>query len=492
MGRPTSERRPSSHPRHRVAKNTLLLLAQHGFVTVAGIAVAAFIAQRLGPDHYGLFEYAFAFAGGFSLLSTFGLRAVTVRGVAQGEATPGIYLGRTLTLRVALAALALPLLFALSALMHDDRAQIIAVAIAAATIPIDAASTAIRDVFQGLERFDVEAATGIAARIATLVGAVAVLVAGHGVLAVVGVYAGGAVVRAAVPVFAARRANLSLRPRLDVVDAKQQLTKALPFAGTAFVGLLLWEINPILLGEIGDLAMVGIFAAGAKLMLPLEVVPDSLASALAPAVARGWAENDPETEPLLRDSFFVLAVLGLPVGVGGVLTADLLIDLLFGPSYAAAAPVMKLLFATMPLEFSSIAAYYVLGAIHEQRRVFLVTGAGAAVNVGLASWLIPTEGAFGCALATFAAVVTCFVGAHVTLARHYRVWSGASAYVKLIAANAIMAASVLAVRSWGALPSVTVGVVVYASLVTAMRLVSWREVRSLISRQRRGNEGESA
>ena len=88
--------------------------------------------------------------------------------------------------------------------------------------------------------------------------------------------------------------------------------------------------------------------------------------------------------------------------------------------------------------------------------------------------------------------MTCFVGAHVTLARHYRVWSGASAYVKLIAANAIMAASVLAVRSWGALPSVTVGVVVYASLVTAMRLVSWREVRSLISRQRRGNEGESA
>ena len=71
MGRPTSERRPSSHPRHRVAKNTLLLLAQHGFVTVAGIAVAAFISQRLGPDHYGLFEYAFAFAGGFSLLSTY-------------------------------------------------------------------------------------------------------------------------------------------------------------------------------------------------------------------------------------------------------------------------------------------------------------------------------------------------------------------------------------------------------------------------------------
>lgn len=489
MGQPTSERNPDGDARQRVAKNTLLLLAQHAFVTVAGIAVAAFIAQRLGPDHYGLFEYAFAFAAGFSLLSTFGLRAVTVRGVAQREAEPNVYLGRTLTLRVALAALALPLLFGLSAIMHDERTLVVAVAIAAATVPIDAASTAIRDVFQGLERFDVEAATGIAARIATLLGAVAVLLAGHGVLAVVGVYAAGSVVRAAVPAIAARRAGLSLRPRLDLGDAQRKLQKALPFAGTAFVGLLLWEINPILLGEIGDLTMVGIFAAGAKLMLPLEVVPESLASALAPTVARGWAADDPDTEPLLRDSFFVLAVLGLPVGVGGVLTADLLIDLLFGPSYAASAPVMKVLFATMPLEFSSIAAYYVLGAIHQQRRVFLVTGVGAVVNVGLASWLIPTKGALGCAMATFAAVVTCFFGAHGALAQHYRVWSNASAYIKLLVANAVMAGSVMAVRGWGALASVMVGVVVYAVLVTGMRLVSWREVRALISSGDRPSRG---
>lgn len=480
---------PAGGTRRRVARNTLLLVGQHAFVTLAGIAVAAFIAQRLGPDDYGLFEYAFAFATGFSMLSTFGLRAVTVRGVAQREAEPGVYLGRTLTLRVALAALVLPVLFGLSATLHDERTLVIAVAIAAATIPVDAASTAIRDVFQGMERFDVEAMTGIAARITTLIGAVGVLLAGHGVLAVVGVYAAGAAVRAAVPIVAARRAGLALVPRLDRDDAVQQLRAALPFAGTAFVGLLLWEINPILLGELGNLAMVGIFAAGAKLMLPLEVVPESLASALAPTVARGWAERDPETEPLLCESFFVLAALGLPVGIGGMLTADLLVDLLFGPTYAEAIPVMRLLFATMPLEFSSIAAYYVLGAIHQQRHVFVVTGVGAMVNVGLAIWLIPSKGAIGCAMATFAAVVTCFVGSHATLARHYRVWRGGSAYLKLVLANAIMAASVWVVRSLGALASVAVGVLVYAGLVTAMRLITWRGIRALLSSERPSEGG---
>ncbi|HHH28893.1 MAG TPA: flippase, partial [Polyangiaceae bacterium] len=464
MGDPVSD---VARARGRVAANAALMIGQHAFVTVAGLAVAAFIAQRLGPDHYGLFEYTFAFITGFAMVSTFGLRAVTVRAVAQGQAAPDVYLDRAVGLRVALAAVALPLLFGLSAALHEDRVLVIAIAIASTTIPIDAFSTAIRDVFQGLERFDVEAATGIAARTFTLAGAVAVLLSGHGVLALVGVYATGAVVRAAVPFMAARRAGLLPRLRFDLADTKRQLRAAAPFAGTAFVGLLMWEINPILLGERGGLPMVGIFAAGAKLMLPLEVVPDSLASALAPTVARGWTRRDPATEPLLRESFFVLAALGLPVGVGGVLTADILIDLLFGPAYAAATPVMRLLFAAIPLEFSSIAAYYVLGAIHQQRQVFVVTGAGALVNVGLAWWLIPTRGATGCAIASVAAVVTCFLGAHAVLAVSYRVWGNVSAYLKLFIANGIMAGCVLAARPWGAVASIAAGVLSYAALVAA-------------------------
>ncbi|MEZ4445438.1 MAG: flippase [Polyangiaceae bacterium] len=484
----------------RLALNTLLLLGQHGFVTLAGVVAAAFVATRLGPDHYGLFEYCFAFVGGFALVSTFGLRAVTVRAVAQGEGQskgqgkeePSHYLGRALSLRVLLAVLALAPLLVTAWWRHHDPLFRLAIAVAALTLPIDAVSTTIRDVFQGLERFDVEALTGVLVRAFTLAGVIAALLAGLGVIAVVSVYAAGSLIRAAIPIFAARRVGLRLRPRWSGRAALHDLRQAAPFAGSAFASLLMWEIDPILLGELGGLAMVGVFAAGVKLIVPLEMIPESLASAMAPTVARGWSQKDPGTEALLQRSFFFLAALGLPVAVGGVLCADLLVALLFGDRYHEAATVLQIVAAALPFEFCSVPAFYALGAIHRQRAAFVATCGGAAVNVGLCLWLIPRHGAIGCAIATASAMVFCFIAAHLVLARHYRVWARGLDYLKLLLANGVMAAAVVGARAWGALAAVAVGAVVYATLVTAMSLVRPRDLRNLLRSPSSEPSGEEA
>jgi O-antigen/teichoic acid export membrane protein len=473
---------PDSSPGRRVSKNTLLVLARHGLVSAIALGVTGFVARRLGPDGFGTLDYAFSFVGGFAMLATFGLRAVTVRAVAQ-QAEPTA-LGGMVGLRLALAMLVIAPLGAAAGALHPSHATpavLAAILLAAVTLPFDAVADCIVDVFQGRERFDVEAIAGVLARLATATGAVVALWFGGGLLEVLGVYAAGSVVRALVPVVMARRERIDVRPRWSTPLARSHLAQALPFAGTAAASLLMWEVNPVLLGRLGGMGTVGIYAAATRLFTPLEVIPDAVASALTPTVARGWAAGDASIEPLLQRAMWFLVAVGVPIGIGGALVAEPLVALLFGPSYAQAVPATRVVLGAMPFEFVSIPAFYVLGAIHRQRTALAIAGVGALVNLSMAVALIPDHGAMACAWSAASAIVTCCVLAHVALARHYRVWRSVVSYGKLVLANAAMVLAVLAVLRWGVVVAVVVGAVSYGAAIAALAGEELAEFRAVIA-----------
>ncbi len=466
--------------RQRVARNAFIMLGQHAFVAAVTVFVAALVARHLGPEDYGLYEYSFSLVGSFAVLSTFGLRAVMVRTVAQMRGSPTRYLGLMLALRIGLACLIVPVVLAVSYFLHDRPLVLLTIGIAVVTLPLNAFSTVLRDLFQGKERFDVEAFTLVGIRLFTLIGAVGVVLCGGGVVAIVAIYSAGAIVGMIIPYVAVRKSGISLKPRLTVREAKGVLGQGLPFAANAFVALLLWEINPVLLGKMSTLAMVGVYGAGTRLLGPLEMIPDSVATALCPTVAKGWKDKSVDVDSLLRRVFFLLLVVGMPIGIGGFLCAPSIISLIFGPAFADAGSIFTLVVVVLPLEFITIPTIYVLGAIHQQNAALVINACAAVINIGLNIWLIPEYGALGCAWAVFVVAIVSFVLSQAVLAKHFRCWGGRNAYGGLLLANGLLGAVVFAVRQHGALVAIPVGVVVYFVAIVGLKVVKWREVRDLL------------
>jgi O-antigen/teichoic acid export membrane protein len=472
-------RPPPSRSERRVARNIAWLLGQHLVVATVSIAIASALARYFGPKDFGTFEYAFAYVGVFSLFSNFGFSAVTIRTVAQDPDRIPQILSSVLTLRVVIALLLLLPLWLITESVHDQRHVVLAVIVAALALPVDVASSAIRDVCQGVERFSIEAISGVIRRVATAVGAVLVIWLGGDVIDVVAVYVAGAFIGAIVPFWVASRERWLRPPSWKNQEVVKLIRQALPFGAIAMLEILMWDVNLLLLGGISGLAAVGLFAVAAKVVNPFSIIPDALSSSLTPTVARGWHNKDPETEPLIRRSIYALMSIGLPISIGGFLCAPPLVEGLFGSEFGPAADVLRVILIALPLDFISTPAYYVLGAIHQQDRSLRVSVVGAVTNVILAIILIPKFGVIGCAVAAAAASVVCCVGSLSALASHFRFWSSGPAYFRLLLANSIMALFVVLSLPYGVLVAIPVGVLVYTVAASALKVVDWRAIKAL-------------
>lgn len=456
----------------RVARNAGILLLRQLFVTAVGVVVIGLIARHLGPEDLGRFEYAFALVLGFSGLASFGLRAVTVRTVAQQSQPLADYLGLMLSLRLILSLVAWPVVIVCAYYLANGSTLVGLVAIASLTLPVNALGTTLRDVLQGLERFDVEALTSVVVRVVTMIGALVAIYLDYGVVAIVAVYSGGALFGLLVPAVAMQRAGHRFGFRWSMPDAVRELKHAAPFGAHGVVALLMWEVNPVLIEALSTMAMVGIFAAGTRLLMPLEMIPDSVSDALTPAVARAWVKDGAGSGELIGRAFYALMVIGVPVAVGGALCADQLIELIFGSQFQQAGTILMILVIVLPLEFLSIPAANALGAIHQQNRMFWIGCGGAAVNLIGSFALIPSHGAVGCAWASAATTVFCCVAYLLLLSRHCRLWVDYRGYAKLAVANGLMAAAVYVTLPYGVVLAVPVGGAVYVAVMLGLRAVS--------------------
>ena len=204
----------------------------------------------------------------------------------------------------------------------------------------------------------------------------------------------------------------------------RQLYKAMEKFGLPLVpsGLFLWVSNFIdrfLLVKLSSTAEVGLYSIGVRLSSAITLLFVAFRTAW-PAFAYS-IEDDREARRTYGYVLTYLLLIACWVSLALGLLAPWLVQLLTTPKFYGAARVVA------PLAFaSSIYAGYVVIAIgigRARRTQFnwVVTGAGAVVNVVLNLILIPPYGMMGAAYATIAAYAVMFVGMTWRAQHIYRV-----------------------------------------------------------------------
>ncbi len=182
----------------------------------------------------------------------------------------------------------------------------------------------------------------------------------------------------------------------------------IPLVPTA---LFLWVTNfsdRLFLVHLADTTEVGLYSVGVRIASAMVLLLTAFRLAW-PAFAYS-IDDDSEAKRTYAFVLTYLVALTTWVATGLALLSPWIVEWLAAPAFAESSRVVG------PLAFSTVAfAGYIVVAIgvgRAKRTQFnwVVTGAAAAVNIGLNLLLIPSYGMMGAAIATVAAYSTMFVG----------------------------------------------------------------------------------
>lgn len=194
--------------------------------------------------------------------------------------------------------------------------------------------------------------------------------------------------------------------RFNSVLAKKLLSLSWPLIVSGLMVSIYMRIDTIMLkeilgGEKGNEAS-GSYSTVVMFSEALNFVPGAIVASLFPAILNAKRDDTARYKKRTQNLYDLMIWLSLAFAAGISIFSPIIYKL-FKPEYASAAPVLSVHVWGSIFVFLGVASGQILIAEGFNKILFIRTGLGAAVNIGLNLLLIPTMGMMGTAIATVVA-----------------------------------------------------------------------------------------
>lgn len=385
----------------QVVANAGWLFADKVIRLGVGLFVWIWVARYLGPQQFGLLNYAMALAALCGVLAGLGLDGIVVRNLVRNPEHRDWLLGTAFMLKLAGGIVAFVLSLAVATLLrpHDALALWLVGIVAAGTI------------FQALDAIDfwfqsrVESRYVVYARnaafLAASVAKIALILAQAPLIAFAWVALGEIALGAGGLLTAYRWQGHGLRAwRSTPQCAGELLKESWPLVLSGLAITVYMKIDVVMLGEmVGDQA-VGIYSATVRVSEIWYFIPVAIVSSVTPALIEAKKVSEGLYYQRLARLFRLLAGVALTVAILMTFGAGFVTDLLYGEAYSGASVVLAIHIWAAVFVFLGVAQGP--WSINEGLTKLLLfrTLFGAIANIALNLMLIPSHGAIGAAVAT--------------------------------------------------------------------------------------------
>jgi O-antigen/teichoic acid export membrane protein len=383
--------------------NTAWLAGESVFRIVASLVVGIWMARYLGPQDLGRFAYCLAYIALFLPFAQAGLDRIAVRQLSvDEESRSGETLACVFAIRLVFgagAAAAAIVMFPLASGATDpvQFAMICVIAAGLAFVCFDAFDFW----FQSRQQMRWSALSRNAGFVASTAARVLLMLAGaalfwFSVTAVLEVLVTGAALY-----FAYRmRRPAALAWRFSIRRAIGLLRESGYVVAYAILVVVQARIDQLMLAQMYGPAELGQYAVALGIVENLSFLPMAILAAMSPLLAKLRAADPAHFRRELLNFYRWVVVLFLPVGMTLAIFSGSIVHLLYGASYAPAAPLLSLLTLRLLLAYVAIArsAYVV------NERLFalslVTTAIGAFLNLSLNLLWMPEWGAKGAVCAS--------------------------------------------------------------------------------------------
>jgi O-antigen/teichoic acid export membrane protein len=381
-----------------------LLIAYKALADLTGkgsfFVITVLAARRLSREDFGLFSLATTLGWMLAVAADFGIQLHLARAVALNPDTAERVLMRWLRVRLATAALSI-LIVAVGVTWVGWRSDGLSLVLLAAVYACSALVEFLHYFYRGLSRSEVESSLILWQRLATLGGAVAVLLWWPDLT-----WLSWALL---VPVLITFLASLRIARRLARSSRRDAGSSAVErFASTAAefrqdvapIGLgilmsaLYFRVDIFLLQWWSGTAQVALYNAVFRLVDALRLFPAAVLAVTLPSLVTA-SDRRPLTRVSLAVTCFAVACT-VPLWAA----APWIVPLLYGDDYAAAVPAFRILMLSFPLLSVNYALTHQLIGWRGERIYAAICAAALIVNVALNARLIPSSSIAGAAWAT--------------------------------------------------------------------------------------------
>lgn len=483
---------------HIVRGFAATLVARAAYMLSSALLMVLLARVFLDPDAYGLLFWSIGVLAVVQLAADLGLGKSAARYIAEyGETDPGQIphlLRHVLGYKLAVVSLVGGVLFVgagpLASALGKPAAEPF---FAVGALLVVAKSFAVfpEIVFQGSNRLGYSATVRAIGGVGRLIFAVAFVLAGFGALGAFvgyvvgyGIAAGFGLVGIYVLVYEAHEPSAEMEPGL----ARRLVGYAVPLTATRGANVLDKQIDIVLVGVFLNSTAVAFYTLAKQLTDFVLAPAESLGFVISPNFGEGKAGGDVDRVRALYETALGNALaLYVPAAVGLALVAEPLVTLVFGASYAGAAPVLVLLSGFVVLQTITNLTSDSLDYLGRARERAIAKGVTSVGNFGLNVALIPAIGVVGAALATVVThaiyvSVTLYV-VHDELSLHLRQLAIDAA--RVVAVSGVMAGTIVVVAPpITSLPllgvAIGIGVVSWTALAFASGVIERRSIRAVL------------
>ncbi len=390
------EKLESRHGLQAILANTGWLFADKIIRMGVGLFVAVWIARYLGPEQFGLWNFAIAFAALFGAFATLGLDGIVVRELVKNPERQNELLGSAFALKLIGGAVTLLIaIFAISLVRSGEALTLWLVGLSAAGFIFQSVNV-IDFYFQAKvqSRYTVYAANG-AFVLMTLVK-IALLLTSAPLIAFA--WAGlGEIALTAIFLLVAYRVNHhNMREwRYDRRVAHELLKDSWPLIFSGLAIMIQARIDQVMLGNMIGNEEVGQYSAAMRLIEAFGVVPMIIMQSLAPAVTQARMHSDALYYERLTNIYRLMFLTFLLIAIPIFLLGDKIVLVLYGHEYEQAGALFSL-FAIRQI-FVNFGVGKSLFIVNENlfKYALMTAVIGAILNIGINYMLIPEYKSMG-------------------------------------------------------------------------------------------------
>jgi O-antigen/teichoic acid export membrane protein len=377
--------------------------------------VGVWVARYLGPEQFGLFNYALAFVAIFASFASLGLEDIVIRDIVREPECKDETLGTAFMLMLVGGAIAFLVAIGLILIVRpDDNLSHWLVSI-----------IAIGTIFQAFTVIDfwfhsqVQAKYLVLARNVTFLACSALkiilIVTGASLIAFAWVYLLELIVGSAGLVLAYHHRGYGLLDwQASLTKAGGLLKSSWPLLFSGIVITVYLRIDQIMLGEMTGSKEVGIYSVAVRLAEIWMFIPMAIFLSVFPAIVEARDTSEILMFNRLQQLYNLMAFLAYAIAIPVTLVANWLVFTLYGEDFSRAGDMLALLIWANMFIYLEIARSAFLSSMNWTKLHFVTVLLGAVLNIILNYLLIPPFGGTGAVIASlgaywFAAHGSCFL-----------------------------------------------------------------------------------
>jgi PST family polysaccharide transporter len=374
-----------------------------------GVIIVALIGRHLGPEQFGIWNYALALTTIIGSIAILGMDKLAVKEIINNEQKQGTIVTTVILMRISAGIICMAISISIVLFARKNQQLYLYSTIFSALIIILQSFDVLDYFYQAKNNVKRVIIPKVAVFIAFCVIKLVIIFFDGTLTAFLWASAIELLVTYAIIIVVFGYHNAAdFTLHVDWSLAKILLAQSWPLMLSNLVVVLFMKIDLVLLDVLSNAAELGKYVGAARISELWYAIPMVISVAILPGLIQkkktSYNAYLLTLEKWLRLSFWLSAIIAILV----TLTAHLIIPFLYGKGYMAASWMLMIhVWAGIPVFLSIVLVQYFF--VEGEYKIYLYGNlAGLMVNVCINFFLIPVYGGIGAAIATVAAYATVY------------------------------------------------------------------------------------